>query len=161
MPAISVVCLASRNWAAVSDIEQPAAGATVELGDAAAVFGDEFVTKKPRPTITPTNRTMTSRLIATSQPHQMAAFAGIAALLRAWLAANALFRLPDRRFFRPPGDGRLHRVVRSASNAFHFQIAINGVERATAQRRWLRRPAIAFQAQIHASQAASLRQRPS
>ena len=106
----------------------------------AAVFGDEFVTKKPRPTITPTNRAMKSRYIATSQPHQMAAFVGIAALLRAWLAAHALFR--------PPGDGRLHRVVRSASNAFHFQIAIAGVERATAQWRWLRRPAIAFQAQI-------------
>ena len=105
----------------------------------AAVFGDEFVTKKPRPTITPTNRAMTSRYIATSQPHQMAAFVG-SALLRAWLAAHALFR--------PPGDGRLHCVVRSASNAFHFQIAIAGVERANAQWRWLRRPAIAFQAQI-------------
>ena len=66
---------------------------------------------------------------AASQPYQMAALVGIAALLRARLAAHALLPLPDWRFPWAPDDGQVHGDMRSASVAFHFEVAITGVER--------------------------------
>ena len=73
--------------------------------------------------------------------------AWIAALLRTRLAAHALLQLPSA-FPWAPDDGQIHRVMRSAAIAPHFEIAIAGVGRVAEQWRWLRRAAIAFHANI-------------
>ena len=74
------------------------------------------------------------RDLAASQPYQMAALIGIAALLRARLAAHALLQLPDWRFPGAPDDGQVHDVMRPGAIAPR-------VERVAEQWRWLRRAA--------------------
>jgi hypothetical protein len=58
----------------------------------------------------------------------MAAFVVIAAYLRAVLAAHVAFQLTDRRCLRSPHHVEGHGLVRAAAEAFHFEIAVSGVE---------------------------------
>src|SRR4051812_14168926 len=69
----------------------------------------------------------------------MAAFVGISPDLRAILAAHIAFQFMDWRCFRSPHDVEGNSLMRVAAEAFHFEIAIPGVDRVAERGRWLRR----------------------
>ena len=69
----------------------------------------------------------------------MAPLVRIAPDLRAVLAPHVALQLMDWRCLRSPHDAESNGLVSVAAKAFHFEIAIPGVERVTQRRRWLRR----------------------
>jgi len=69
----------------------------------------------------------------------MAALVRIATNLRAVLASHVPFQLMDRRCLRSPHDVEGNGLVGVAAQAFHFEIAVPGIEGAAQRGRWLRR----------------------
>jgi len=69
----------------------------------------------------------------------MASLKGISAHLRAVLAPHVAFQFMDRRCLRSPHDVERNGLMRVAAKAFHFEIAVSGIECIAECGRWLRR----------------------
>lgn len=69
----------------------------------------------------------------------MAALVGPSLKPRAILAAHVTLQFMDRRRLRPPDDVERDSLMRVATQALHFEIAVSGVDRITERRGWLRR----------------------
>jgi hypothetical protein len=69
----------------------------------------------------------------------MAALVWIAADLGAILALHVSLQLMDRRRLRSPHDVEGNGLVCVAAKAFHFEVAVPGVERVAQRGRWMRR----------------------
>src|SRR6476659_610379 len=69
----------------------------------------------------------------------MAALKGIAANFRAVLAPHVTFQFVNRRSLRSPHDVEGNGLMRVAAKAFHFEIAVSGIECVAERGRWLRR----------------------
>jgi hypothetical protein len=54
-------------------------------------------------------------------------------------APHVAFEFVNRRCLRLPHDVQSYGLMRVAAKAFHFEIAIPGIERVTERGRWLRR----------------------
>src|SRR3954468_12905844 len=82
------------------------------------------------------------------QCHEMAALVGIAAQLRAVLAAHVALQLVNRRRLRTPDDIQRHGLVGIAAETPHFQIEVSGAQRVADGRRGLGRTLVAEHARV-------------
>ena len=78
----------------------------------------------------------------------MAPLVGIAPDFGALAAAHVAFEFMDRRRLRSPHDVQRDGLMRVAAKAFHFEIAITGIEGIAERRRWLSRTLKAEQALV-------------
>jgi hypothetical protein len=69
----------------------------------------------------------------------MASLVSIAPDFRTLAAAHVAFQFMDRRHLRSPHDVEGNGLVRVAAKAFHFEVAVPGIERVTERGLWLRR----------------------
>jgi len=81
---------------------------------------------------------LSGRDVRAPQPHQVPAFVGVAAHLRAWSTAHALLKLPDRRFTRAAKGRQVHGAVGVAAGTFDFEIPETCIERVADRRGRLR-----------------------
>src|SRR4029079_11484405 len=86
----------------------------------------------------PCRRWIVGRNSLRSQRYKLAALVGIAPDLRAILAAHVPFEFVDRCCLRSPHDVQGDGLVCVAAKAFHFEVAVSGVERIAERGRWLR-----------------------
>src|SRR5665213_1825728 len=86
----------------------------------------------------PSRRRVACGYLGRAQRDEMAALVGVAANLRAILAAHVAFKLVNGSCLRPAHDVQRDGLVRVAAKAFNLKVNVARIERVAQRRRGLR-----------------------